>query len=104
MHPRPYKLCYKLHGYRLQPGNRLLLSFKAMFDSHLLFTRMNADFGSFSVKESQAVRPLSLKWRVTYRKGVHTKPMLAPKAIRFGVKIALNVSSPKYSLFQAPRQ
>ena len=103
MHPRPYKLCHKLHGYRLQPGNRLLLIFKAMFDSHLLFTRKNGDFGRFSVKESQAARHLSLKWRVTYRKGVHTKPVSAPKAIRFSVKIALNVSSPKYSLFKTPR-
>ena len=39
----------------------------------LLFTYKNGDFGAISVKErSCAVRTGFLKWRVTYRIGVHT--------------------------------
>ena len=39
----------------------------------LLFTRTNSDFGSIAVTErSRAAPRRSLKWRVTYRIGIHT--------------------------------
>ena len=56
----------------------------------ILFTRKNGDFGAISVTERSSTAPRrSLKWRVTYRIGVHTiqDSLFAPtqKPYRIGI-------------------